>query len=193
MNATLNKVNEAGRGRPVRMADSFFLFLLEDPDAVATDRHRDADHGLEQLDRDLFLGLVDLHDAGLFSLERAGNQFDDVAFHDPADDRLRSEVRLDLREGDSRRFSLALHDAASPTQTADDFLQAVGVHALDVYITAEVRGHEDREHADVLCLGPGVDGVGDGALMADRGLHREDRLPRTEAQGLRVEGARVAL
>src|SRR5438094_871607 len=108
MNATLSKVNGAVPGQLVRVADSLFLFFLEDPDAVAADRHRDADHGLEQLDRDLFFRLVDLHHAGLFSLERAGDQFDDVAFHDPADDRLRGKVRLDLREGDSRRLPRAL-------------------------------------------------------------------------------------
>src|SRR6266705_136452 len=168
MNATLNKVNGAVPGQLVRVADSLFLFFLEDPDAVAADRHRDADHGLEQLDRDLFFGLVDLHDAGLFSFERAGDQFDDVAFHNPADDRLRGKVRLDLREGDSRRLSLALHDAAGPSQTTDDFFQAIRVHALDVDVAAEVRGHEDREHADVFRLGSRVDGVGHGALVTDR-------------------------
>src|SRR3989442_1331852 len=108
--ATLNKVNRAVSANHVGWPDSLFLFLLEDPDAVAADRYRDADHGLEQLDGDLFLGLVDLHDAGLFSLERAGDQFDNVAFHDPADDRFRGEVRLDFREGDSRRLPLALRD-----------------------------------------------------------------------------------
>src|SRR5881409_1146798 len=138
--ATLNKVNRAVSANHVGWPDSLFLFLLEDPDAVAADRHRDADHGLKQLDGDLFLGLVDLHDAGLFSLERAGDQFDDVAFHDPADDRLRGKVRLDLREGDSRRLPLALHDPASPSQAADDFLQAIRVHALDVDVAAEVAG-----------------------------------------------------
>src|SRR2546427_6726182 len=166
--ATLNKVNRAVSANHVGWPDSLFLFLLEDSDAVAADRHRDADHGLEQLDRDLLFGLVDLHDAGFFSFERAGDQFDDVAFHDPADDRLRGEVRLDLREGDSRRLPLALHDAAGPSQTADDFFQAVGVHAPDVDVAAEVRGHEDREHADVFRLGPGVNGVGHGALVTDR-------------------------
>src|SRR2546425_3649868 len=133
-------LTERRRANQFGWRHSLFLFLLEDPDAVAANRHRDADHGLEQLDGDLFFGLVDLHHAGLFSLERAGDQFDDVAFHDPADDRLRGEVRLDLREGDSRRLPLALHDPASPSQTADDFLQAIRVHALDVDVAAEVRG-----------------------------------------------------
>src|SRR2546427_11196949 len=111
--ATLNKVNRAVSANHVGWPDSLFLFLLEDPDAVAADRHREADHGLEQLDGDLFLGLVDLLDAGLFSLERAGDQFDNVAFHDRADDRSCGQFRLDFREGDLRRLALSVQDAAT--------------------------------------------------------------------------------
>src|SRR5437879_13411893 len=102
--ATLNKVNRAVSANHVGWPDSLFLFLLEDPDAVAADRHRDADHRLEQLDGDLFFRLVDLHDAGLFSFERAGDQFDDVAFHDPADDRPRGERGLAPQDSTPRRL-----------------------------------------------------------------------------------------
>src|SRR5436309_4662778 len=174
-------------------SDSLLLFCLEDPNAISADGHGDADHRLEQFHGDLFLRLVDLHDAGLLSFERPGDQLDDVALHDAADDGLRGEVRLDFRERDTGRLSLAFHDAAGPPESADDLLQAVGIHALDVDIAAEVRRDEDREHADVFRLGPRVDRVGHRAFVTDRGLHGEDRLPRAEAQRLRVECPGVAL
>src|SRR5438093_1245447 len=174
-------------------SDSLLLFFLEDPNAISADGHGDADHRLEQFHGDLFLRLVDLHDAGLLSFERPGDQLDDVALHDAADDGLRGEVRLDFRERDTGRLSLAFHDAAGPPESADDLLQAVGIHALDVDIAAEVRRDEDREHADVVRLGPRLDRVGHRAFVTDRGLHGEDRLPRAEAQRLRVECPGVAL
>src|SRR2546426_11286918 len=100
----------------------FLLFLLENADAVAANGDGDADHRLEQLDGDLLLRLIDLHDAGLLALERARNELDDVPFHDAADNRLRREVRLDLGEADARRLALAFHDAPRPAQAERDLL-----------------------------------------------------------------------
>src|SRR2546422_11558702 len=111
-------------------SDSLLLFFLEDPDAISADGHRDADHRLEQFHGDLFLRLVNLHDAGLLTFERPGDQLDDVAFHDAADDRLRGEVCLDFRERDSGRLSLAFHDAARAPEAAVELLPAVGARAL---------------------------------------------------------------
>src|SRR2546427_4970272 len=162
-------------------SDSLLLFFLEDPNAVSADGHRDADHRLEQFHGDLFLRLVDLHHAGLLSFERPGDQLDDIALHDAADDGLRGEVCLDFRERDTGRLSLAFHDAAGPPESADDLLQAVGIHALDVDIAAEVRRDEDREHADVFRLGPRVDRVGHRAFVTDR-----DFTARTACRALKL-------
>src|SRR5436190_2422216 len=169
-----------------------FLFL-EDADAVAAHRHRNPDHGLEELDGDLFFRLVNLHHPGLLALEWPGDEFDDVAFHDPADDWLRRQVGLDLGEGNARRLALSLDDAAGPAEASDDLLEPVRIHALHVHVPAEVRGHKDREDPDVLGPRPRVDRIGDRPLMPDGRLHREDRLAGAEAQRLRVEGSRISL
>src|SRR2546430_17347578 len=87
--ATLNKVNRAVSANHVGWPDSLFLFLLEDPDAVAADRNRDADNGLEQLVGDIFIGLVVLKDAGIFSLVWADDQFKDGGLPVTADAGLR--------------------------------------------------------------------------------------------------------
>src|SRR4030042_296824 len=56
--------------------------LLDDADMVAAHGYGYRDHGLEQLDRDLLLGLVDLLHARLLALERARDELDDVALDD---------------------------------------------------------------------------------------------------------------
>src|SRR2546428_13092624 len=93
---------------------------------------------MEQLEGDLFLRFVNIHHAGLLTFERPGDQLDDVAFHDAADDRLRSEVCLDFRERDSGRLSLAFHDAARPPEAPAALPQAAGVQALYVAVPPEV-------------------------------------------------------
>src|SRR5208282_2004869 len=116
---------------------------------VAPDRDRDRNDGLDELDRDLFLRLVDLLHAGLFTLERSRDELDDRSLDESFDRDLGHEQRLDLFER-----GLAVDEAprlADPLEHLPDALEA---HALGEDVAAQGGRDEQREDDVRLLFGP---------------------------------------
>src|SRR5437870_13888883 len=111
------------RVHPSNAGGSLVVFFLEDPNAVAANGHGNAHHRFEQFDRDLFLRLVNLHDAGLLAFERSRDEFDDIALHDPAHDRSRRQVGLNLVVRNPRRLAFAFYLASGTTQAPTNLFE----------------------------------------------------------------------
>ena len=122
----------------------------------------DRNHCFEQFDCNLFFSFINLLNPGLFTLERAGDQLNNIAFDYARNERLWCEIMIYFI-----KVHFSFNKAVSFPNTPDDFSHLISIHTFDENVSPEISRSEYCRDIRFTGFSPACDTVRNIFFMTD--------------------------